>query len=230
LGCGRRSAGKESEDRNKYYYYRGNVMKKTAFLPLIILAVMVIMTAGCVSTATDLAGTWTTGAYTSPSGTHYTKFVEVFNADGTGTETGFFDNGSTEIWNMTWIKTGDSTYLYSYESWTATLSSDGKTITYSDGSVYTREGNTGTGYAGTWTCTQLYYGKLYTITDVLNAENTGSSTWTYENGTQYGSWDLMWYETDENTCFTTYTDSAVLVTMQADGTAKDNYGLIYTKS
>ena len=93
------------------------------------------------STTNDLTDTWTTGAYTSPSGTHYTKYVEVFKAD-----------------------------------------------------------------------------------------NTGSLTWAYENGTQYGSWDLIWCETDENTYFTRFAESAVLVTMQADGTAKDTYGLTYTRS
>lgn len=206
-------------------------MNKAVFIPLIVLTTLIILTAGCVSTSNDLAGTWTTGDYTNPDGTHYTKFVEVFNADGTGVETAFLDNGTQIIWNMTWIKTGDSTYLYSYESWTATLSSDGKTCTYSEGWVYVRdEGTTGTGLVGNWTSSQLYEydGEFYTMKDVIRADNTGSTTWTCANGTE--TWDFLWYKTGENTYYTTYTTSSVLVTMQSDGTAKDNYGLIYKRS
>jgi len=206
-------------------------MNKSVFISLIGLTLLVILAAGCVSTANDLTGTWTAGEYTSPDGTHYTKFVEVFNEDGTGVETAFLDDGTRIIRNTTWIKTGDSTYLYSYEAWLGTVSSDGKTCTYNEGWVYDREeGTTGTGLVGNWTHSQVYEGDgvFYNMIDVIRADNTGSSIWTSSNGTK--TWDLIWYQTGDTTYYTAYTTDSIPVTILSDGTAKGRYGLIYTRS
>jgi hypothetical protein len=64
--------------------------------------------------------------------------------------------------------------------------------------------------------------------DVIRADNTGTAAWTCAHGTE--TWDFLWYKTGENTYFTTYTVDSILVTMQPDGTAKDNYGLTYIRS
>lgn len=207
-------------------------MNKPVFLSLIGLTLLVILAVGCVSTSNDLVGTWTTGDYTSPDGTHYTKFVEVFNEDGTGLETAFLDDGTQITLNTTWIKTGDATYLYSYKAWVGTVSSDGKTCTYNDGSVYVREeGTTGTGLVGNWTCSRLHEcdGESYSIKDVVRSDNTGSTIWTGANVTL--TCDLVWYQTGENTYYISYVTDLVPLTILPDGTAKNyHHDLIYTRS
>ena len=203
-------------------------------IPL-LLAVMLAMisAAGCVTPADNIVGTWTSDHFPESFGDYYKDIVTTFNADGTGTETWIYGNGSTYTWNISWTKNGNAGYVYAYDSWTSIMAEDGHTHTDSDGWVYVREeGNDNDGYVGTWTTLHAYEedGINYTVVKEICSDNTGYSIWTADDGTVDGPWKLIWYPLNKNTYTNYYKDAVIYFTILENGTAVDNYDLTYIKS
>ena len=205
------------------------------YIPFIFIAVMFVMicSAGCVSPADRIIGTWTSDDFPESFGDEYTNIITTFNADGKGTETWVYGNGSTYTWNISWINDGNAKYAYVYDSWTSTIAEDGKTHTDSDGLVYVREeGDDGEGYVGTWTTREAYYdgGIFYTIVKEIRADNSGSCTWTADDGTVDGPWDIVWGSLNKNTCNNYYKDAVIYFTILDNGTGRDGYNLTFIRS
>jgi predicted dehydrogenase len=204
------------------------------YIPFIFIAVMfvIILSAGCVDPAERIIGTWTSDDFPESLGEDYTNIITTFNADGTGTETWVYSNGSTYTWNTSWINDGKEKYAYVYDSWTSTLAEDGKTQTDSDGLVYVREeGDDGEGYVGTWITSQAYYddASFYTIVKEIRPDNTGSCTWISNDGTVDGPWDLVWGSLNETTCNNYYRDAIIYFTILDNGTGLDSYNLTFIR-
>ena len=167
-------------------------MKKLAG---ILLLAAVILTAGCVTTADPLVGSW---QITEPiQYDDYTlSYLVTFDEDGTGEMTySYSDEETDNIYPLLWEKTGDT---YQYEMFAAfTFSEDGKTMT--DYAQYTyRLEKDGEMFGGVW-MEEIPKGaevsKYYTY--VFYEDGTGVET-IYETGEEPDAGPFTWEETGEN--------------------------------
>lgn len=202
---------------------------------LLVLAVIIIMisSAGCVSTSQNIVGTWTSEKLTDFPAPNVTQIVIVFNPGGKGTETWVYDDGADYVSNMSWIQNEDGSYAYAYDSWLTTVSEDGMYAADEEGRTFFREaGDPLAGYVGTWTALDVYEynGMLYTIKNEIYANCTGLSFWTNQYGVADKPWEMVWYPYKENTYINYYKEALIHFTILPDGTGTDNYNLTYTKS
>ena len=167
-------------------------MKKLAG---ILLLAAVILTAGCVTTADPLVGSW---QITEPiQYDDYTlSYLATFDEDGTGEMTySYSDEETDNIYPLLWEKTGDT---YQYEMFAAfTFSEDGKTMT--DYAQYTyRLEKDGEMFGGVW-MEEIPKGtevsKYYTY--VFYEDGTGVET-IYETGEEPDAGPFTWEATGEN--------------------------------
>ena len=167
-------------------------MKKLAG---ILLLAAVILTAGCVTTADPIVGSW---QITEPiQYDDYTlSYLVTFDEDGTGEMTySYSDEETDNIYPLLWEKTGDT---YQYEMFAAfTFSEDGKTMT--DYAQYTyRLEKDGEMFGGVW-MEEIPKGaevsKYYTY--VFYEDGTGVET-IYETGEEPDAGPFTWEETGEN--------------------------------
>ena len=167
-------------------------MKKLAG---ILLLAAVILTAGCVTTADPIVGSW---QITEPiQYDDYTlSYLVTFDEDGTGEMTySYSDEETDNIYPLLWEKTGDT---YQYEMFAAfTFSEDGKTMT--DYAQYTyRLEKDGEMFGGVW-MEEIPKGtevsKYYTY--VFYEDGTGVET-IYETGEEPDVGPFTWEETGEN--------------------------------
>ena len=167
-------------------------MKKLAG---ILLLAAVILTAGCVTTADPIVGSW---QITEPiQYDDYTlSYLVTFDEDGTGEMTySYSDEETDNIYPLVWEKTGDT---YQYEMFAAfTFSEDGKTMT--DYAQYTyRLEKDGEMFGGVW-MEEIPKGaevsKYYTY--VFYEDGTGVET-IYETGEEPDAGPFTWEETGEN--------------------------------
>ena len=167
-------------------------MKKLA--GILLLTAAVILTAGCISTADPIVGTWELTEplqYDDYSFTYSLKF----NEDGTGTEVASYsDEPRDSIYNLVWEKTGENTYRY--EAFDAfILSEDGKFMTDWAGYTYAlAEGEEIIG--GIWTETAVDEdGERFTYV----FEEGGECIRTiYSDGEEPQIASFMWSMEDEN--------------------------------
>ena len=167
-------------------------MKKLAG---ILLLAAVILTAGCVTTADPIVGSW---QITEPiQYDDYTlSYLVTFDEDGTGEMTySYSDEETDNIYPLVWEKTGDT---YQYEMFAAfTFSEDGKTMT--DYAQYTyRLEKDGEMFGGVW-MEEIPKGtevpKYYTY--VFYEDGTGVET-IYETGDEPDVGPFTWEATGEN--------------------------------
>ena len=167
-------------------------MKKLAG---ILLLAAVILTAGCVTTADPIVGSW---QITEPiQYDDYTlSYLVTFDEDGTGEMTySYSDEETDNIYPLLWEKTGDT---YQYEMFAAfTFSEDGKTMT--DYAQYTyRLEKDGEMFGGVW-MEEIPKGaevsKYYTY--VFYEDGTGVET-IYETGEEPDAGPFTWEATGEN--------------------------------
>ena len=167
-------------------------MKKLAG---ILLLAAVILTAGCVTTADPIVGSW---QITEPiQYDDYTlSYLVTFDEDGTGEMTySYSDEETDNIYPLVWEKTGDT---YQYEMFAAfTFSEDGKTMT--DYAQYTyRLEKDGEMFGGVW-MEEIPKGaevsKYYTY--VFYEDGTGVET-IYETGEEPDAGPFTWEATGEN--------------------------------
>ena len=167
-------------------------MKKLAG---ILLLAAVILTAGCVTTADPIVGSW---QITEPiQYDDYTlSYLVTFDEDGTGEMTySYSDEETDNIYPLLWEKTGDT---YQYEMFAAfTFSEDGKTMT--DYAQYTyRLEKDGEMFGGVW-MEEIPKGtevsKHYTY--VFYEDGTGVET-IYETGEEPDVGPFTWEATGEN--------------------------------
>ena len=167
-------------------------MKKLAG---ILLLAAVILTAGCVTTADPIVGSW---QITEPiQYDDYTlSYLVTFDEDGTGEMTySYSDEETDNIYPLVWEKTGDT---YQYEMFAAfTFSEDGKTMT--DYAQYTyRLEKDGEMFGGVW-MEEIPKGaevsKYYTY--VFYEDGTGVET-IYETGEEPDVGPFTWEATGEN--------------------------------
>ena len=167
-------------------------MKKLAG---ILLLAAVILTAGCVTTADPIVGSW---QITEPiQYDDYTlSYLVTFDEDGTGDMTySYSDEETDNIYPLVWEKTGDT---YQYEMFAAfTFSEDGKTMT--DYAQYTyRLEKDGEMFGGVW-MEEIPKGaevsKYYTY--VFYEDGTGVET-IYETGEEPDAGPFTWEATGEN--------------------------------
>ena len=167
-------------------------MKKLAG---ILLLAAVILTAGCITTADPIVGSW---QITEPiQYDDYTlSYLVTFDEDGTGEMTySYSDEETDNIYPLVWEKTGDT---YQYEMFAAfTFSEDGKTMT--DYAQYTyRLEKDGEMFGGVW-MEEIPKGtevsKYYTY--VFYEDGTGVET-IYETGEEPDAGPFTWEETGEN--------------------------------
>ncbi|HJJ68108.1 MAG TPA: hypothetical protein O0W97_03640 [Methanocorpusculum sp.] len=177
-------------------------MKKIA--GLLLLTAAVILTAGCVTTADPIVGSWQTTEPIQFDG--YTLSYQVtFEEDGTGELIySYSDVEGDNIFPLLWKKTGDT---YHYEMFCSfTISEDGKTMT--DDYQYTyslAEGEEKIG--GVWT-EVLPEGEepMFYYTYVFNEDGTGVET-LHQDGEKSYAYNLQWEEYAENQIFIRYVDS-----------------------
>ncbi|WP_319379337.1 hypothetical protein [uncultured Methanocorpusculum sp.] len=203
-------------------------------LPLVLAAILVIIcSAGCVSTPNTIIGTWTSEKLIDFPTPNVTQIVITFNPGCKGTETWVYDDGADYVSNMTWIQNEDGSYAYAYDSWIAIISEDGMYATDEEGRTFVREeGDPLDGYVGTWKAISAYEynGMLYTIKNEIYANYTGLSFWTNQYGVSDKPWELVWYSYEENTYINYYKAALIHFTILPDGTGIDNYNLTYMKS
>ncbi|MBE6515697.1 MAG: hypothetical protein E7Z71_03255 [Methanocorpusculum parvum] len=167
-------------------------MKKLAG---ILLLAAVILTAGCVTTAEPIVGSWQTKEPIQYD--DYTLSYQVtFDEDGTGEMTySYSDEATDNIYPLVWEKTGDT---YQYEMFAAfTVSEDGKTMT--DYAQYTyRLEKDGEMFGGVWTediPEGAEVSEYYTY--VFYENGTGVET-IYETGEEPDAGPFTWEATEEN--------------------------------
>ena len=167
-------------------------MKKLAG---ILLLAAVLLTAGCVTTADPIVGSW---QITEPiQYDDYTlSYLVTFDEGGTGEMTySYSDEETDNIYPLLWEKTGDT---YQYEMFAAfTFSEDGKTMT--DYAQYTyRLEKDGEMFGGVW-MEEIPKGtevsKYYTY--VFYEDGTGVET-IYETGDEPDVGPFTWEATGEN--------------------------------
>ena len=161
----------------------------------ILLLAVVILTAGCVTTADPIVGSWQT---TEPIqyDDYALSYQVTFDEDGTGEMTySYSDEETDNIYPLVWEKTGDT---YQYEMFAAfTFSEDGKTMT--DYAQYTyRLEKDGEMFGGVW-MEEIPKGtevsKYYTY--VFYEDGTGVET-IYETGEEPDVGPFTWEATGEN--------------------------------
>ena len=167
-------------------------MKKIAG---ILLLAAVILTAGCVTTADPIVGSWQTAEpiqYEDFS----TSYLITFEEDGTGEVIySYSDEVNDYTYPILWEKTDG---IYQYEALTVfTFSEDGKTMT--DNAQYSyslAEGEEK--FGGVWT--EIVPGGAevdYHYTYVFNEDGTGVET-IYETGDESEVYSFTWEEFGEN--------------------------------
>ena len=168
-------------------------MKKLAG---ILLLAAVILTAGCVSTADPIVGSWQTAEPIQYDG--YTLSYQVtFDEDGTGEMIySYSDEVNDYIFPIFWENDGDT---YQYEMLHVfTFSEDGRTMTdYAQYSYSLAEGEDNM-FSGVWT--EIIPGgaevsNYYTY--VFNEDGTGVET-IYETGEEPDVYKISWKEYAEN--------------------------------
>ena len=168
-------------------------MKKIA--GLLLLTAAVILTAGCVTTADPIVGSWQTTEPIQFDG--YTLSYQVtFEEDGTGELIySYSDVEGDNIFPLLWKKTGDT---YHYEMfYSFTISEDGKTMT--DDYQYTyRLEKDGEMFGGVW-MEEIPKGAEadYYYTYVFNEDGTGVET-IYETGKDPDVGYFIWREYADN--------------------------------
>ena len=168
-------------------------MKKLA--GLLLLTAAVILTAGCVTTADPIVGSWQTTEPIQFDG--YTLSYQVtFEEDGTGELIySYSDVEGDNIFPLLWKKTGDT---YHYEMFCSfTISEDGKTMT--DDYQYTyRLEKDGEMFGGVW-MEEIPKGAEadYYYTYVFNEDGTGVET-IHETGNDPDVGYFLWREYADN--------------------------------
>ena len=168
-------------------------MKK--FAGILLLTAAVILTAGCVSPADPIVGSWQTAEPIQYDG-FTLSYLLTFVEDGTGEAVySYSDEKSDYIYPIHWEKNGDT---YQYEMLLAfTFSEDGKTMT--DPTQYTYVLSPGEEmFGGVWTEVipkGAEVSEYYTY--VFNEDGTGVET-IYETGKEPDAGPFTWEESGEN--------------------------------
>jgi len=190
-------------------------MKKIAG---ILLLAAVILTAGCISTADPIVGSWQTAEPIQYDG--YTLSYQVtFDEDGTGEMIySYSDEVNDYIYPILWEKTDG---IYQYEALTVlTVSEDGKTMT--DNAQYTyRLEKDGEMFGGVWTEVipkGAEVSEYYTY--VFNEDGTGVET-IYVTGDEPEVYSFTWKEFGENQIQIYYLDT---YSFTEDGKMKTSLG------
>lgn len=167
-------------------------MKKIAG---ILLLAAVILTAGCISTADPIVGSWQTAEPIQYDG-FTMSYLAAFEEDGTGEMIRSYSDESRDYtYPFLWEKTGDT---YQYEMLSAfTFSEDGRTMTDSGQYIYTI-GEGEDKFGSEWT--EVIPGgadvsKYYTY--IFNEDGTGVET-IYETGEEPDAGPFTWEEYAEN--------------------------------
>ena len=173
-------------------------MKKLA--GILLLTAAVILTAGCVSTADPIVGTWELTEPVQNDDYSYT-YIMTINEDGTGTKVYSYSNEPRDsIHNLVWEKTGENTYQY--ETFDAfILSEDGKIMTDWGGYTYSlADGEEIIG--GLWTETAVDE-KGNRATYVFE-ENGYAVRTVYSEGAEPKVMSFMWTMEDEKQIYLWY--------------------------
>lgn len=190
-------------------------MKKIAGL---MLLAAVILTAGCVTTADPIVGSWQT-----PEPIQYedfsTSYLITFEEDGTGELIySYSDEANDYTYPILWEKTDG---IYQYEALTVlTFSEDGKTMT--DNAQYTyRLEKDGEMFGGVWTEVIPKGAEVFEYyTYVFNEDGTGVET-IYVTGDEPEVYSFTWKEFGENQIQIYYLDT---YSFTEDGKMKTSFG------
>ncbi|MBQ1179221.1 MAG: hypothetical protein IIX51_01375 [Methanocorpusculum sp.] len=180
-------------------------MKKIA--GLLLLTAAVILTAGCVTTADPIVGSWQTTEPIQYEDYGYSlSYMLTFEKDGTGEIIYSYSYAEIDYYYpIIWEKTSEDAYLCEELS-LFIFSEDGKTMT--DDYQYTyslAEGEEKIG--GVWT-EVLPEGEepMFYYTYVFNEDGTGVET-LHQDGEKSYAYNLQWEEYAENQIFIRYVDS-----------------------
>ena len=169
-------------------------MKKIA--GLLLLTAAVILTAGCVTTADPILGSWQT-VEPIQYDDYAVSYQLTFEEGGTGEiQESYSDEEDKYIYPVFWEKTPEGTYQYEM-LYVFTFSEDGKTMTdYAQYTYVLSPGEEKIG--GVWT-EQLPKGAAVSqyITYVFNEDGTGVGTY-YEIGEEPDAEYFVWEEYAEN--------------------------------
>ncbi|HJJ73422.1 MAG TPA: hypothetical protein O0X58_03560, partial [Methanocorpusculum sp.] len=181
--------------RDKYISFTCENVSMKKIAGLLLLTAAVILTAGCVTTADPIVGSWQTTEPIQFDG--YTLSYQVtFEEDGTGELIySYSDVEGDNIFPLLWKKTGDT---YHYEMFCSfTISEDGKTMT--DDYQYTyRLEKDGEMFGGVW-MEEIPKGAEadYYYTYVFNEDGTGVET-IHETGNDPDVGYFLWREYADN--------------------------------
>ena len=191
-------------------------MKKIA--GLLLLTAAVILTAGCVTTADPILGSWQTVEPIQYDG-YSVSYLLTFEEGGTGEITESFSDEETDsTYPIIWEKISEDSYQYEIPS-IFTFSEDGKTMT--DDYQYTYSLADGEEmFGGVWT-EVLPEGDDggYYYTYVFNEDGTGVET-IYETGDEPYVTELRWDEYAENQISIRYVETYSI----EDGKLKPSMG------
>ncbi|MDO5843880.1 MAG: hypothetical protein Q4Q53_01875 [Methanocorpusculum sp.] len=186
-------------------------MKKIALV--LILSLILIFSAGCVTESDKIIGNWKT---VEPYSDEYysMNYVVTFNEDNSGklVET-VSPDGITGTFPIIWKKTGDKTYRFE-ELTTFKLSEDSKSLTSNYGYTYTG----GDGFTnGTWVQNGVK-GDEYRYEYVFNSDGSGVET--YYEGDLVERYNITWRDMGSNMFEYTY-----IFTVEFSDDGKTLYGI-----
>ena len=167
-------------------------MKKIA--GLLLLTAAVILTAGCVTTADPILGSWQTAEPIQYDG-FTLSYLLTFTDDGTGEAVYAYSDAENDyVYPILWEKIGDT---YQYEMLSVfTFSEDGKTVTDYGYTYVLSPGEEK--FGGVWTEVLPKGAEVVTYyTYVFNEDGTGVET-IYETGEEPDAGPFVWEEFGEN--------------------------------